>query len=100
MIASDTDPSLKWCSTPPPWHINAVGGVHPIINRLARYVRLSHDDGAKADVVELRMWATSRHAPERRIAKSSARFPSVAENTKGRLPSTIICGGQRACFKS
>jgi hypothetical protein len=24
---------LKWCSTPPLWHIDAVGGVHPIINR-------------------------------------------------------------------
>src|SRR5262249_44223103 len=33
MITSDTDASLKWCSTPPLWHIDAVGrGVHPIIN--------------------------------------------------------------------
>src|SRR6202011_3121363 len=26
MITSDTDASLKWCSTPPLWHIDAVGG--------------------------------------------------------------------------
>jgi hypothetical protein len=32
VITSDTDASLKWCSTPPLWHIDAVGGVHPIIN--------------------------------------------------------------------
>jgi hypothetical protein len=33
MLTSDTDASLKWCSTPPLWHIDAVGrGVHPIIN--------------------------------------------------------------------
>jgi hypothetical protein len=32
MLTSDTDASLKWCSTPPLWHIDAVGrGVHPII---------------------------------------------------------------------
>jgi hypothetical protein len=34
VITSDTDASLKWCSTPPLWHIDAVGGVHPIINEL------------------------------------------------------------------
>src|SRR6476646_1045500 len=32
MITSDTDASLKWCLTPPLWRIDAVGGVHPIIN--------------------------------------------------------------------
>ena len=33
MITSDTDASLKWCSTPPLWHIDAVGGrPPPIIN--------------------------------------------------------------------
>src|SRR5262245_4150353 len=33
MLTSDTDASLKCCSTPPLWHIDAVGrGVHPIIN--------------------------------------------------------------------
>src|SRR5262249_574460 len=33
MLAFDTDASLKWCSTSPLWHIDAVGrGVHPIIN--------------------------------------------------------------------
>jgi hypothetical protein len=26
MLTSDTDASLKWCSTPPLWHIDAVGG--------------------------------------------------------------------------
>jgi hypothetical protein len=26
VITSDTDASLKWCSTPPLWHIDAVGG--------------------------------------------------------------------------
>jgi hypothetical protein len=32
MLTSDTDASLKWCSAPPLWHIDAVGrGVHPII---------------------------------------------------------------------
>ena len=29
MITSDTDASLKWCSTPPLWHIDAVGGRPP-----------------------------------------------------------------------
>ena len=29
MITFDTDASLKWCSTPPLWHIDAVGGRPP-----------------------------------------------------------------------
>ena len=32
MITSDTDASLKWCSTPPLWHSMPSGGVHPIIS--------------------------------------------------------------------
>jgi hypothetical protein len=32
VITSDTDASLKWCSNTPLWHIDAVRGVHPIIN--------------------------------------------------------------------
>jgi hypothetical protein len=32
VITSDTDASIKWCSTPPLWHIDATGGVHPISN--------------------------------------------------------------------
>jgi hypothetical protein len=39
VITSDTDASLKWCSTPPLWHIDAVGGVHPIINANGPEVR-------------------------------------------------------------
>ena len=30
------DASLKWCSTPPLWHTEAVGGVHPIGTKIMR----------------------------------------------------------------
>jgi hypothetical protein len=45
VITSDTDASLKWCSTPPLWHIDAVGGVHPIINTRGPDVRFRRITG-------------------------------------------------------
>jgi hypothetical protein len=48
MLTSVTDASLKWCSTPPLWHIDAVGpGVHPIIVELGqgRPVVFLHGNG-------------------------------------------------------
>src|SRR5258708_3055937 len=30
VLTTSTDASLECCSTPPLWHIDAVGGVHPI----------------------------------------------------------------------
>ncbi|ACL62567.1 transposase and inactivated derivatives-like protein (plasmid) [Methylobacterium nodulans ORS 2060] len=29
VLTSATDASLRWCSTPPPWHVDAVGGRPP-----------------------------------------------------------------------
>jgi hypothetical protein len=39
MITSDTDASLKWCSTPPLWHIDAVGGRPPHHQSARRFPR-------------------------------------------------------------
>jgi hypothetical protein len=61
MITSDTDASLKWCSTPSLWHIDAVGrGVHPIINPAAMEWRYPNYPWKRTCCLNLRMSGSCR----------------------------------------
>jgi hypothetical protein len=54
MLSSDTDASLKWCSTPPLWHIDAAGGA-PTHHKLGSCPLLPESDRDRAAVKHVAM---------------------------------------------
>jgi hypothetical protein len=51
VLTSSTDASLRWSSTPPPWHVDAVGGRPPHHWKTTTFIAALRQDGLSAPCV-------------------------------------------------